>query len=102
MTEGINFSYDGGLYAELIRNRTFNNYAKLPVNWSILQEAGSKCSIGLDEKNAINTALTTCLKLHLEEAHGRAGIVNEGYCLAITMRTWYLYTIRMNTLPQQR
>ena len=23
MTEEINFSYDGGLYAELIRNRTF-------------------------------------------------------------------------------
>src|SRR5213082_1138038 len=34
MTEEINHSYDGGLYAELIRNRTFQDDAKNPVHWS--------------------------------------------------------------------
>src|SRR5438105_5718440 len=34
MTEEINYSYDGGLYAELIRNRTFRDNAQTPVNWS--------------------------------------------------------------------
>jgi len=29
MTEEINFSYDGGLYAELIRNRTFRDDAAI-------------------------------------------------------------------------
>ena len=32
MTEEINFSYDGGLYAELIRNRTFRDAAAMPVH----------------------------------------------------------------------
>ena len=30
MNEEINFSYDGGLYAELIRNRTFRDNAQTP------------------------------------------------------------------------
>ena len=38
MTEEINFSYDGGLYAELVRNRSFKEDAKDPVHWSLIQE----------------------------------------------------------------
>jgi hypothetical protein len=30
MTEEINYSYDGGLYAELVRNRTFQDRGKIP------------------------------------------------------------------------
>src|SRR5689334_17554923 len=36
MTEEINHSYDGGLYAELIRNRTFLDDAKSPANWDVV------------------------------------------------------------------
>ena len=43
MTEEINFSYDGGLYAELIRNRVFRNDEKDPtVNWSLVKDAAQK------------------------------------------------------------
>src|SRR4051812_48184222 len=35
MTEEINHAYDGGLYAELIRNRTFRDNPQNPVNWSV-------------------------------------------------------------------
>src|SRR5215510_14379753 len=37
MTEEINFAYDGGLYAELIRNRTFKDDPQKPAHcrWSI-------------------------------------------------------------------
>ena len=37
MTEEINHSYDGGLYAELIRNRAFLDDANSPVNWSVVK-----------------------------------------------------------------
>src|SRR5436853_7778191 len=37
MTEEINFSYDGGLYAELIRNRTFRENPQNPVHWSVVK-----------------------------------------------------------------
>ena len=36
MTEEINHSYDGGLYGELIRNRSLRQDPEDPVHWSIL------------------------------------------------------------------
>jgi len=90
MTEEINHSYDGGLYAELIRNRIFKDNAETPEGWSVVQDAGGKGSIQLiganplnvprdQKRNAINDALTTCLKLTVDKSEGRTGIANEGY-----------------------
>lgn len=77
MTEEINFSYDGGLYAELIRNRTFRDDAQKPVHWS----ATGSGSIALENDPVPGTALTTALKLDATslKANARAGIANEGY-----------------------
>ena len=33
MTEEINYSYDGGLYGELVRNRAFRNDPQRPASW---------------------------------------------------------------------
>src|SRR4029079_6496340 len=80
ITEEINHSYDGGLYAELIRNRIFKDNKNTPEGWSLVQDDSStKASIKLiaaseenipnDEKrNAINGALSTCLRLTVEKA----------------------------------
>src|SRR5579875_1782349 len=43
MTEEINYSYDGGLYAELVRNRvfrdqTFTTDKRDPAHWILVQE----------------------------------------------------------------
>src|SRR5216684_3181971 len=38
MTEEINHSYDGGLYAELIQNRIFKDDEKNPIHWSVIQQ----------------------------------------------------------------
>ncbi|HEY0073651.1 MAG TPA: hypothetical protein VGB77_06075, partial [Abditibacteriaceae bacterium] len=40
MTEEINHSYDGGLYAELVRNRAFLDNPQTPANWSVVQNNG--------------------------------------------------------------
>jgi alpha-N-arabinofuranosidase len=90
MTEEINHSYDGGLYAELIRNRIFKDNPQAPEAWSLLQEGGGKGSIQLiapdplhvpreQNRNAINDALTTCLQLNVTAGDGRVGVANEGY-----------------------
>lgn len=91
MTEEINHSYDGGLYAELIRNRIFKDNPTSPEAWSLVQEnTGSNASIQLvaatqdkvpydERRHAINEALTTCLRLTVEKADGRVGIANAGY-----------------------
>src|SRR6516165_3685762 len=46
MTEEINYSYDGGLYAELIRNRAFlDDPRNEPVHWSVVKQSGVDGSI---------------------------------------------------------
>jgi len=79
MTEEINHSYDGGLYAELIRNRIFKDNPQAAEGWSAVTEGGGKGSIVLDERQVINDALTVSLKLTVDNASGRVGVANEGY-----------------------
>lgn len=75
MTEEINHSYDGGLYAELISNRIFKDNPKNPDHWTV---AYGKGNISLDEHQPINDALPVCLKLEVESDQGGA-IANDGY-----------------------
>jgi len=92
MTEEINHSYDGGLYAELIRNRVFKDNPTKPEGWSLVQRdtinskatmkiiAATEDNVPFDERrHAINGALQSCLRLTVEKAGGRVGIANEGY-----------------------
>jgi alpha-N-arabinofuranosidase len=80
MTEEINYSYDGGLYAELVRNRTFKWNTNSPVYWQLVQDGGAG-SISLDTNQPLNSALTTSLKLEVTKAGGkqRVGIANNGF-----------------------
>jgi alpha-L-arabinofuranosidase len=82
MTEEINYSYDGGLYAELVRNRVFKDDDKAPVHWSVVQDAGGSAAIALDQRFPVPaTALTTSLRLDAARAAQghRVGIANAGY-----------------------
>ena len=82
MTEEINHSYDGGLYAELIQNRAFKDNASDPVHWSLVQGTGAEGAIALDKSNPVNTtALTTSLRLDIKTASAgkSVGIANDGY-----------------------
>ena len=81
MTEEINFSYDGGLYAELVRNRSFKEDAKEPVHWQLVQEQGGTGTMALDPSQPFNDAIPTSLKLTVTRAarNQRVGIANEGF-----------------------
>jgi alpha-N-arabinofuranosidase len=87
MTEEINHSYDGGLYAELIRNRIFKDNPQTPEAWSLVQTGGGRGSIQLiapdplnvpreQRRNAINDALTTCLQLVVAPGGASGGMGN--------------------------
>jgi alpha-N-arabinofuranosidase len=90
MTEEINYSYDGGLYAELIRNRTFKDNAKNPDHWSLIEDEGGKGAINLDNQNFINDALTVSLRLQVANTGKRVAIANEGYWgIAVKPATTY-------------
>jgi alpha-N-arabinofuranosidase len=78
MTEEINYSYDGGLYGELIRNRTFQDSAKTAAFWSLIKPAESKSSISLDKKDSISHNLPISLRLDIDK-EDKTSIANEGY-----------------------
>lgn len=118
MTEEINHSYDGGLYAELIRNRIFKNNANSPEGWSLVQaDTASRASIKLiaanpesipfdEQRLAINGALTTCLRLTVPKAGAKIGVANEGYWgIPVKPSTTYkasFYLKGTGSMPQRR
>jgi alpha-N-arabinofuranosidase len=81
MTEEINHAYDGGLYAELIRNRAFLDEAASPAHWSAVRGDGAAAAMALDSSQALSAAIATSLRLEVTQASAGhpAGIANEGY-----------------------
>ncbi|MGA3240119.1 MAG: hypothetical protein ABSG03_27915 [Bryobacteraceae bacterium] len=81
MTEEIAFSYEGGLYAELVRNRTLMEDPKSDRPLITRPAARRAGTIALDPSQKFNDALPTSLKLTIAQAAGdqRVGIANEGF-----------------------
>jgi alpha-N-arabinofuranosidase len=100
MTEEINFAYEGGIYGELIRNRSFKADAVVPRVTPDTYEAGKYlpvtfkpdtqprfwtgvggASIVLDTDNPLNEFLNVSLKLDASSASAAspAGVANGGY-----------------------
>ncbi len=82
MTEEINHSYDGGLFAELVQNRTFQDPAPrrpqgspqdLPVHWSLIGDGKAN----IDRNDPVSSALPLSLRLDLTGS--TAGVANDGY-----------------------
>lgn len=71
--EEINHAGDGGLYAELVRNRSFEEDMNSPLAWSSIGNA----SITLSSDNMLNEVQKRALRLNIRSAGG--GVRNEGY-----------------------
>ncbi len=96
MTEEINHSYDGGLYAELIQNRAFLDHPATPVHWSVVSDNDSAASIALDQANPLNNLLTNSMRLTVTKADIKhpAGVANSGYWgIPVLSRTAYRVSI---------
>jgi alpha-N-arabinofuranosidase len=111
MTEEINFSYEGGIYGELIRNRSFKADAIVPHVTPDTYEVGKYlpvsyrtdtqpkfwttvggASLVLDPSNPLNEFLNVSLKLDASSAStaSPAGIANGGYWgIPVKPRTTY-------------
>jgi alpha-N-arabinofuranosidase len=93
MTEEINHSYDGGLYAELVSNRTFQtNRGPSLENWTLIQNGNSQATIEIDKTTGPSPALPHSLKLVSvsADAKAQAGFYNTGYWgMAVRPATTY-------------
>ncbi|MCR4994636.1 MAG: carbohydrate binding domain-containing protein [Bacteroidales bacterium] len=71
--EEINHAGDGGLYAELIQNRSFEDDAERPVHWRTF--GGAQASLATD--GMLNEHQAHALRLTVGTAGG--GLINDGY-----------------------
>jgi len=81
MTEEINYSYDGGLYAELVANRTFREKDDHPQRWSLVEDPGASGTMDFDTTEKYNDQLPISLKLTATTASDklRVGFSNSGF-----------------------
>jgi alpha-L-arabinofuranosidase len=81
--EEINHAGEGGLYAERVRNRDFEEMGPTdgqPAGWSIRTGGEAKGSMALDTARPLNDAHPRSLRLDVTDVpSGRVGVVNEGY-----------------------
>src|SRR6185437_4002677 len=92
MTEEINYSYDGGLYAEMVRNRTFRGNWSGVLYWYLVEGGNAQAKMELDKSTGPSTALPESLKLEVTQAdtQNQGGVLNEGYWgIAVRPNTTY-------------
>ena len=121
MTEEINFAYEGGIYGELIRNRSFKADAIVPRVTPETYEAGKYlpvtfnpdtrprfwtnvggASMVLDTNNPLNQFLNVSLKLDTSSASSAspAGVANGGYWgIPVKPRTTYQLSFFAKAAP---
>ncbi len=85
MTEEINYSYDGGLYAELVRNRALRDRNWNQQDWLIVQNASAGAKFEKDKATGPSEALNDSIKLTVTAASPAepAGLRNQGLLGAI-------------------
>ncbi len=92
MTEEINYSYDGGLYAEMVRNRTFHGDWSGILYWYLVENGNAVAKMDTDRTTGPSDALKTSLRLDVEKASAGndAGVLNVGYWgMAVRPNTEY-------------
>jgi len=81
MTEEINHSYEGGLYAELIQNGTVRSDWSGINDWFLVEDGNSEAKISEDKSTGPSEALPYSLRVQVSEAgaQGPAGVRNGGF-----------------------
>jgi alpha-L-arabinofuranosidase len=77
--EEINHAGDGGIYGELVRNRSFED-AATPEGWSLIRRGGAEAESSLDAERPLNAASPHSLRLEIRNpGSGEAGVANSGF-----------------------
>ena len=97
MTEEINFSYDGGIYPELVRDRTIGHGWGSLAHWTMVARGNSAVAISEDETTGPSVALPRSIKVSVTAASeaAPAGLQNDGFW-GIPVRPQATYTGSFN------
>ena len=92
MTEEINYSYDGGLYAEMVRNRTFRADWSGVLDWYLVEKGDAEVKMTPDRSTGPSKALPGSLRIDVARAgeQSAAGVLNTGWWgMAVRPETTY-------------
>ncbi len=90
MTEEINYSYDGGLYAELVQDRTFLSTRSDTENWIPVPQGTAHGSVMRDPSTGPSSALNASLKMTVVQA-------DAANAYGLRNRGWWGVPLRANT-----
>jgi alpha-L-arabinofuranosidase len=99
--EDINCSADGGLYAELVRNRNFEDSEK-PDHWSVVASAGGRVEMNVDGSKPVSAKNHRALKVTLSGGEGgRNGVANDGFW-GISIENGAVYKLSLHVRSEGR
>jgi alpha-N-arabinofuranosidase len=96
MTEEINYSYEGGLYAQLIRTPEFTGGWDQPAHWFLMPSGNAQISMALDHAvfRLADRKLSLRVDVKQADAANVAALGNEGYWgIPVLPSTTYRATI---------
>ncbi len=76
--EEINFAGEGGIYSEMVRDRTFYN-SNSAVYWAPVIQGSATGGISVDPTQPLNTNLPNSLKISMQAGTGSVGAANAGF-----------------------
>ena len=81
MTEEINYSYDGGVYPELVRDRVLSRAWDALRLWPVVARGDSIVNVSADENDGPSAAISRSLRVTVTKASAAspAGVENGGY-----------------------
>jgi alpha-L-arabinofuranosidase len=96
--EDINLSTDGGVYAELVRNRSFEDSDK-PEWWTPIGSGNAKIELTVDAEKPLSVKNPRALKVAIRDAGvARAGVANGGYFgMSVTKDAVYDFAVRVRS-----
>ncbi|MBN2130660.1 MAG: hypothetical protein JW741_14250 [Sedimentisphaerales bacterium] len=99
--EDINFAADGGIYAELVKNRSFE-FDRPLTGWRKIRRGGGQGDI-LIYRNANRPANPRYARIRVDKAAGAFGLSNEGFRgMGIRQDVTYVFSVEGRTVEGQR
>jgi len=76
--EEINYAGEGGLYGEMVRNRSFYDSATADY-WAFVTQGDARGTMNVDTANHLNSSIRNSLRLTLSSGSGSVGAGNSGF-----------------------
>jgi alpha-L-arabinofuranosidase len=93
--EEINCAGDGGLYAEMVRSRSFEDSDR-PEHWTLVTDGTAEGDMAVDRQRPMSEKNPRSLKLTITKGgRGRVGAANDGYW-GVPLKQGEVYELSLN------